>query len=118
MGRMGRMGIMPSPGWWFAVQAWAMITKFIRCFIAVTGGIFSLAAVSAGPVETVSGYIREVPPEPAKARETRHREVAARRAGTAVIIHRGASDFAPENTLEACAAAMDHGADGCEIDIH
>jgi len=34
-----------------------------------------------------------------------------------VIIHRGARDYAPENTLEAYAAAMDRGADGCEIDI-
>ena len=30
---------------------------------------------------------------------------------------RGAWAFAPENTLEAYSAAMDHGADGCEIDL-
>lgn len=42
---------------------------------------------------------------------------AARRAGPAVIVHRGASAFAAENTLEACASAMDLGADGCEIDL-
>ncbi len=43
--------------------------------------------------------------------------LAARRAGPAVIVHRGASAFAAENTLEACASAMDFGADGCEIDL-
>src|SRR5262249_47245803 len=40
-----------------------------------------------------------------------------RRAGTVVICHRGASAFAPENTLEAYSAALDHGADGCEVDL-
>jgi hypothetical protein len=33
------------------------------------------------------------------------------------MVHRGAAAFAPENTLEAFAAAMDHGADGCEVDV-
>lgn len=67
--------------------------------------------------DTVSGYVRDIPPESAEAREARHREVAARRAGTMILVHRGAYAFAPENTLEAYAAAMDHGADGCEFDI-
>jgi hypothetical protein len=31
------------------------------------------------------------------------------------MAHGGASAFAPENTLEAYAAAMDYGADGCEL---
>lgn len=77
----------------------------------------SMAVCSAGSSVAVSGYIRDVPPESAAVKELRHRDVAARRAGIMVLIHRGASDFAPENTLEAYAAAMDHGADGCEIDI-
>jgi len=58
-----------------------------------------------------------VPPEPIASREARKRRVAERRAGPAVIVHRGASSFAPENTLEAYAAAMDLGADGCEVDV-
>jgi len=33
------------------------------------------------------------------------------------MVHRGASAFAPENSLQAYAAAMDFGADGCEVDI-
>jgi hypothetical protein len=51
------------------------------------------------------------------AREARLARVAQRRGGVVVMVHRGASRFAPENTLEAYAAAMDLGADGCEIDI-
>jgi hypothetical protein len=43
--------------------------------------------------------------------------VAERRAGPAVIVHRGAWAFAPENSLAAYAAAMDYGADGCEVDL-
>lgn len=63
------------------------------------------------------GYILSVPKESEHAREVRHRLVAQRRAGPMVICHRGAWAFAPENTLEAYSAAMDYGADGCEIDI-
>jgi hypothetical protein len=47
----------------------------------------------------------------------RHERVAARRRGVAVICHRGASEFAHENTLEAYRAALELGADGNEIDI-
>lgn len=80
-------------------------------------------SLSAVPVWATSkptpirGYVRDVPLESFAAREARHRRVAERRAGTIVICHRGASAFAPENTLEAYAAAMDYGADGCEIDV-
>lgn len=47
----------------------------------------------------------------------RERRVAERRAGLIVICHRGAVEFARENTLEAYRAAFDLGADGNEIDI-
>jgi hypothetical protein len=47
----------------------------------------------------------------------RHERVAARKRGVAVICHRGASEFAHENTLEAYRAALELGADGNEIDI-
>jgi len=68
-------------------------------------------------VEFLKGYITSIAPEPATHREERHKEIARRRSGPVVIVHRGAWAFAPENTLEAYAAAMDYGADGCEIDI-
>lgn len=67
--------------------------------------------------EVLDGYIVSLPAESSADREARHRKIAARRESPIVIVHRGASAFAPENTLEAYAAAMDYGADGCEIDI-
>lgn len=69
------------------------------------------------PPAPLLGYINHIPPEPDRDREARHARVAERRRGTPVIVHRGANEIAPENTLEAYAAAMDCGADGLEIDI-
>ena len=37
---------------------------------------------------------------------------------TAVWAHRGASAYAPENTLEAFDLALKMGADGIELDVH
>lgn len=60
---------------------------------------------------------------PARAVETpdeakkRHKRVAERRKGPGIICHRGASEHATENTLEAFRAAFLLGADGNEIDI-
>jgi hypothetical protein len=60
---------------------------------------------------------------PAASKETaaqaneRHARVAARRAKVHIICHRGASEFAHENTLEAYRASFELGADGNEIDI-
>ncbi len=60
---------------------------------------------------------------PARAAETpdeakkRHERVAERRKGPGIICHRGASEHATENTLEAFRAAFLLGADGNEIDI-
>jgi hypothetical protein len=70
-----------------------------------------------GTGRTVLGCINRIPPETPEARAARLKQVAARRAGTPILVHRGATRFAPENTLDAYAAAMDHGADGVEIDI-
>ena len=82
-------------------------------------GIAALfASAKAGAErEVLDGYIVTIPLESSADRGGRHRKVAARREGPIVIVHRGASAFAPENTLEAYAAAMDYGGDGCEIDI-
>jgi hypothetical protein len=79
--------------------------------------LFSVTVAAAQPRKPVSGYIASVPLESKEERVQRHQKVTERRKGTAIIVHRGASAFAPENTLEAYAAAMDYGADGCEIDI-
>lgn len=37
---------------------------------------------------------------------------------TKIFAHRGASQYAPENTLEAFRLAMEQGADGIELDVH
>ena len=37
---------------------------------------------------------------------------------TYIYAHRGASGYAPENTLEAFALAAEMGADGVELDVH
>lgn len=62
-------------------------------------------------------YVLELLPESEPDREARHQWVAQRRAGPAVIVHRGATAAAPENTLLACSTAMDWGADGVEVDV-
>jgi SSS family transporter len=81
------------------------------------GGPSLEARLARGEGRPRLGGLRAVPPETDRARAARHLRVAERRKGPVVIVHRGASSFAPENTLEAYAAAMDYGADGCEIDL-
>lgn len=61
--------------------------------------------------------VQSLRPEDPAQRGWRLAEVTRRRLGPAVIVHRGATAFAPENTLHACAYAMDYGADGVETDL-
>jgi glycerophosphoryl diester phosphodiesterase len=49
--------------------------------------------------------------------QQRHTQIAQRRAGRSVLVHRGAWQFAKENTLEAYRASFELGADGNEIDL-
>ena len=58
-----------------------------------------------------------VPVETVEQSRQRHQQVAERRQGVHVICHRGASEFAHENTLEAYRATFELGGDGNEIDI-
>jgi len=58
-----------------------------------------------------------IPAESAEEASQRHQRVAQRRGGVQVIVHRGALEFAQENTLEAYRASFELGADGNEIDI-
>src|SRR3989442_12959483 len=53
---------------------------------------------------------------PAQA-QRRHERVAERRKGTDIICHRGASEHAHEDTLEAFRATFELGGDGNEFDI-
>jgi hypothetical protein len=89
----------------------------LALWLATPVGFAAEKAPSPGnPSRVVSETPRAVGETPEE-REARHQKIAERRSGPIVIIHRGAWAFAPENTLEAYAAAMDYGADGCEIDI-
>jgi glycerophosphoryl diester phosphodiesterase len=58
-----------------------------------------------------------VPPETPAEAVRRHEGVAGRRKGAVVICHRGASEHAHENTLEAFRATFELGGDGNEFDI-
>lgn len=81
------------------------------------GLVVLVVAFAQGDGELFLGYITEIGPESVESRQERHKIVARRRAGVPLLVHRGASKHAPENTLEAYSAAMDLGADGVEIDI-
>ncbi|HKB40996.1 MAG TPA: glycerophosphodiester phosphodiesterase family protein [Gemmataceae bacterium] len=58
-----------------------------------------------------------IPKETPAEAKRRHERVAQRRKGTDVICHRGASEHAHENTLEAFRATFELGGDGNEFDI-
>lgn len=80
----------------------------------------SLAAVLLILCGSVRGGERAqnaAPPESASQRASRHDRVLQRRKGTHIICHRGASEFAHENTLEAYRATFELGGDGNEVDI-
>lgn len=83
-------------------------------YLALTMAL--LSGVCARP-QVVREYVLELTPESAADRAWRHEQVAGRRRGPVVMVHRGASAAAPENTLQAYATAMDWGADGLEVDI-
>lgn len=82
-----------------------------------TVGALILACAAGTGAAGSQSCVAALPAESPQAREARHEKVAERRSRIAIMVHRGASAFAPENTLEAYAAAMDHGADGVEIDV-
>jgi hypothetical protein len=58
-----------------------------------------------------------IPPETPAQTSERHKLVEKRRADVAVICHRGAWEFAHENTLDAYRATFELGGDGNEVDI-
>src|SRR5437764_13847617 len=58
-----------------------------------------------------------IPTETLQEAQRRHKRVGERRQGVDVICHRGASEHAYENTLEAFRATFALGGDGNEFDI-
>src|SRR5213592_5064668 len=73
-------------------------------------------AFGAGPLVSAAGPPAIPAETPAEARR-RHERVAERRKGVDIICHRGASEHAHENTLEAYRATFELGGDGNEFDI-
>src|SRR5438105_2965694 len=63
------------------------------------------------------GDPREIRQESPVEAMRRHERVVERRKGVDIICHRGASEFAHENTLEAFRATFELGGDGNEFDI-
>jgi homoserine acetyltransferase len=59
----------------------------------------------------------DIPTETPEETARRHERVAERRKGTDIICHRGSSEHAFENTLEAFRATFELGGDGNEFDI-
>jgi glycerophosphoryl diester phosphodiesterase len=81
---------------------------------------FSLLLLPAGLFGKPPAPAADPPPVPAETpaeAARRHEVVAGRRKGVVVICHRGASEHAHENTLEAFRATFELGGDGNEFDI-
>lgn len=99
----------------------------IRALAGLIGAIASLFASQAvtrfttfgsecGAQDTVL-VAKKPADETAEQAAIRHARVAQRRSGVHIICHRGAQEFAIENTLEAYRATLELGGDGNEIDI-
>jgi hypothetical protein len=80
----------------------------VRVSLLVIGVACGPGVVAAEPT---------VPKETAAQAERRHERVAERRKGIDIICHRGSSEHAHENTLEAFRATFVLGGDGNEFDI-
>ncbi|HEX5271934.1 MAG TPA: glycerophosphodiester phosphodiesterase family protein [Gemmataceae bacterium] len=83
--------------------------RALSLFLLCAGLLGGPAAPAADPPAVRA----ETPAEAAR----RHEAVAARRKGTVIICHRGSSEHAHENTLEAFRATFELGGDGNEFDI-
>jgi hypothetical protein len=81
------------------------------CFVALSAALLcsTIDSHAADPPESH----KETPAEATR----RHERVAERRKGVDLICHRGASELAHENTLEAFRATFELGGDGNEFDI-
>lgn len=77
--------------------------------------LLSVMLESSG--NALAGDPPPIPMETPAAAMRRHERVAERRKGVDIICHRGSSEFAHENTLEAFRATFELGGDGNEFDI-
>ncbi len=72
----------------------------------------ALVLAAGGSTLLAAGCAAPATPEPSPLRTA-----AERKAGVAVMLHRGCADLAPENTLDALELSFVLGADGVEIDL-
>jgi hypothetical protein len=79
--------------------------------------LFLLSAGLFGSPPAPAADPPAAPADPPVEAVRRHEVVAGRRKGAVVICHRGASEHAHENTLEAFRATFELGGDGNEFDI-
>jgi hypothetical protein len=81
-------------------------------------GLFFLVLFGFGTgLDAVSADEPAIPKETPAEAKRRHERVAKRRQGIDIICHRGSSELAHENTLEAFRATFELGGDGNEFDI-
>src|SRR6516225_618867 len=81
-------------------------------------GLFFLVLFGFGTgLDAVSADEPAIPKETPAEAKRRHQRVAQRRQGIDIICHRGSSELAHENTLEAFRATFELGGDGNEFDI-
>jgi hypothetical protein len=88
----------------------ALIVPLLAC-------LWIHGAAATAQAQATRDFVEALEPEGTSGRLERLARVEARRNGPVVIVHRGASALAPENTLLGCARAMDCGADGVEVDL-
>jgi len=89
-----------------SIVAWAGAVSFLLLLIGSGSGFDGLPADQPA-------IAKETPAEAMR----RHQRVAQRRQGIDIICHRGSSELAHENTLEAFRATFELGGDGNEFDI-
>ncbi len=96
-----------------ATAGWSFVGQRLRAVLLLSALLAACDTLSQAGRE----YVLELAEETPASRDLRHELVARRRAGPIVMVHRGASALAPENTLEAYSRAIDYGGDGVEVDV-
>jgi hypothetical protein len=87
------------------------------CLALLTLPGFGRGGDKQTPAPALVPALGDIPAETPDEAQKRHARVAQRRGRVHIICHRGASEIAHENTMEAFRASFELGADGNEFDI-